>query len=641
MAIVLALAGVMRFHDLGRSAVRSDEISFLFRAQENMSLVELWKNPPWFNQIPLADSIPIVWARLTRLAPDEGRLRQPFALLGTIAVMFCSGWMMRRRGAWAGLLMGTWMAVLPFHVYHSREAYYYVPAMLFAAGMTLRGMDFAVQRSRGEALLVRQYAEWTAWALLTCLCHMSAWVVAGTTFAIVGTSGWKQPGRGRHLAAMGLVAVAMSAGMARWVLRALHEMRRAAADPETHIGAAFDWVGPRVLPFFVGGANWVGIGLLAAIAAAAAWTVYANRGRPWRNDPMHGALFAGAVTGLAGSYAYIAAAGGGDKAKLAYFAANLPIFLALAVWTLDKAIDLAAGKRKNALKIAAIVAVAGTLLVPSIHVLRLEGKTTAYRALKAWLDNNLSPGDVAYVDRWYEPWNEMRMYAPTNVHVSFTVPDEPFDNYVNYGWRQRTQTAIMGNDAQAFIRLTRNHEQRMGLWTWPETWFRNRAVVTNQAGVWLRDTGFAPLEEFYMATNRLETEIFYDTREDAMVRARARGQKIAWFYGRGWGLFKPWQQGDFSDYRILQGTAEMDVRLLDARVHRVRVEIDAAAAGGGAAVQIGKSEPMTFPGGQIATQIVELELEAGGQPIEWKTLEEGAALFVRDVRISPALRGVE
>ena len=338
---------------------------------------------------------------------------------------------------------------------------------------------------------------------------------------------------------------------------------------------------------------------------------------------------------MAGSYAYIAAAGGGDKAKLAYFSVNLPIFLALAVWTVDKAFEMAPGKRRLGLRLAAILALGGGLLIPSIQVVRREGKTTAYRVLKAWLDENLSPGDVAYVDRWYEPWNEMRMYAPTNVHVSFTVPDEPFDNYVNYGWRQKTQASIVDNEAQAFIRLTRNHEQRMGLWTWPETWFRNRAVVTNRAGVWLRDTGFAPLEEFYMSTNRLETEIFYDTREDALARARANGQGVAWFYGRGWELFKPWQQGDFSDYRVLQDKAVMEVHGLDGNVQRVRMEIDAAAAGTEAVVRIGQSAPVTFPGGRITTQTVELELEGESQTIEWPTLGKGGALFVRKVRVVP------
>jgi hypothetical protein len=155
---------------------------------------------------------------------------------------------------------------------------------------------------------------------------------------------------------MGLVTAALGAGMIRWVLRALHEMSRAAADPSAHIGSAFDWVGPRVLPFFAGGANGVGLALLAAVAAAFAWLLWRRRSRLFREDPLHGALTALAFFGLAGTYAYIFAAGGGDKAKLTYFAANLPVFLAWAVLTLHRAFGEAGGRRGLALDAAAAAA---------------------------------------------------------------------------------------------------------------------------------------------------------------------------------------------------------------------------------------------------------------------------------------------
>ena len=71
MALVLAVAGGLRFRDLAHAAVRSDEINFLNYVARDQSLVELWKTPPWFNQIPLADSLPIAWARLTNRRPNR------------------------------------------------------------------------------------------------------------------------------------------------------------------------------------------------------------------------------------------------------------------------------------------------------------------------------------------------------------------------------------------------------------------------------------------------------------------------------------------------------------------------------------------------------------------------------------------
>ena len=639
LGLVLALAAAVRFADLSRSAVRSDEINFLNYVERNQSLVDLWKTPPWFNQIPLADSVPIVWARLTRQAAGEAVIRQPFALLGWLTVAFGALWATRRRGLGAGLLLGAWLAVLPFHVYHSREAYYYVLAMFFAAGMVWRGADFAAKLRGGGRLLAREYAEWTLWTLLACMGHMSAWVVAGVAWLVLAASGFLGSAaaeRKRHGMAMGIVTAALALGMIRWVLRALYEMQRAAANPDAHIASAFDFVGPRVLPFFAGGANAIGVAILAAAVAAAGWVFWKSRGRPGRGDPLYGSLAWLALGGLAGSYFYISAVGGGEKAKLAYFAANLPAFLAFAACSFDRAFSGAGAGRRLALDAGVAAALVALLAVPAWQVTRLEGKTTAYRALRAWLDANLAPGDAVLVDRWYEPWNEMARYAPSNVFVTFTVPDEPYESYVGYNWRKTTQTAIERNGAQAFIRLARNHEKRMGLWTWPEKWFARRAVVTNVAGVWLRDTGFAPMEEFYSETNRVETEIFYDTHDDVAERAKASGKDAAWFFGAGWRLFKPWQQGDFSDYRVLEGGATMEVRNLRGVPLKLRGTVVAAAMGEPQTVRIGEQSPLAFPAGQLAEKNFELDLPPGIHALEWKNLSRGGALLVRDFRLERA-----
>ena len=637
LGLVLALAGGFRFYDLSHAAVRSDEINFLNYVARDQSLVELWLTPPWFNQIPLADSVAIVWARLTNQTAGEAVIRQPFALLGWVTVGFCAAWALRRRGAGAGLLLGAWMAVLPYHVYHSREAYYYVLVMLFASGMVLRGADFAARLRAGGALKAREYAEWTLWALLTSLSHMSAWVVVGVTglwLAAAGGIGRRGPARKRHWIAMGCVALAMGAGMIRWVLRALYEMKRAAANPEAHIGSAFDWVGPRVLPFFAGGANAVGIGILAAVGVAAVVVLWRSRGRPGREDRLYGAVMGMAACGLAGTYVYIVAVGGGEKAKLTYFAANLPGFLAWAALTIDKTFARAGAGRRLAWDAGAAVLVAGLLALPAWQVTQLDGKPAAYRQIRAWLDANLEPGDVAIVDRWLEPWNEMALYAPSNPTVSFTVPDEPYEQYVDLKWRQTTKALFERNGAQAFIRLQRNHEKRIGLWTWPETWFARRAVVTNAAGAWLRDTGFAPMEEYYSESNRVATEIFYDTHADVAERARTAGQDVAWFFGAGWRLFKPWQQGDFADYRVLEREGEMTLHNLRAEPLRVRGEIAAAATGGRVTLRIGSLAPMAFAERQLVQRTFELDLPPGVTALPWKNLGPEGALLVRDLRFS-------
>ena len=639
MALVLAVAGGLRFRDLAHAAVRSDEINFLNYVARDQSLVELWKTPPWFKQIHLADSLPIAWASLKKKPASEATIRQPFALLGWLTVGFCAAWMMRRRGIGAGLLLGGWLAVLPFHVYHSREAYYYVLVMTFAAGMSLRGADFAARLRAGGGLRVREFAEWTIWTLLACLSHMSAWIVAGVAWLallLAGVAGLRGAARRRHAAALACVALALGAGLIRWVLRALHEMQRAAANPEAHVGSAFGWIGPRVLPFFMGGANFAGVAILAAVLAAAGAVWWLARKKAENRDGLHGALGWLAFGGLAGSYLYIAAVGGGEKAKLTYFAANAPAVLAWSAMTLDRLFAWAGARRRMVLDAAAAGLLAATLAFPAWQVTQVDGKPTAYRLIRAWLDAQLEPGDVAIVDRWYEPWNEMALYAPSNATVAFTVPDEPYDSYVGNDWRGTTSALFARNGAQAFIRLARNHEKRMGLWTWPEKWFAHRAVVTNAAGAWLRDTGFAPMEEFYLETNRVQTEIFYDTHADVAARAQAAGQDVVWFFGAGWTLFKPWQQGDFADYRVLEREAAMTVHNLRGEPLRLRGEIVAAAMGADQTVRLGDLPPLAFPAGRLERRTFELELPPGVQPLRWKNLGSGGALLVRDFRLARA-----
>lgn len=635
--LILALAGVARFTDLGHSATRSDEINQMKYAMGAATLRELWTNPPWLNQIPLADSIPVLWAKAQPWRTvDERLVREPFALMGWLTVVFCAAWTMRRRGVGAGLLLGVWMALLPYHVYHSREAYYYVPVMLFSAGMILRGADFAARLKSGGALKFREYVEWTAWTLMACLSHMSAWAVAGVMWILLMLSGWsgqESARRKRHAQAMGIIAFVLAMGMSRWVFRAFLEMQRVAANPTGHIGSDFAWVAPRVLPFFAGGGNAVGIGILVIVLASAGAVLWWSRGRPGREDPLYGAVMWSAGCALLSSYLFIFAVGG-EKAKLTYFAVNFPAFMTWATMTLDKAFARAGERRRWALDVGATAVIAGLLVFPAWQVIRLDGRPTAYRQIRTWLDSNLSSGDVVIVDRWLEPWNEMGFYAPSNVIVTFTIPDESYEQYVAWNWRKTTKELFERNGAQAFIRLARNHEKRMGLWTWPETWFRHRAVVTNTAGLWLRDTGFAPMEEFYSNPNRVRTEIFYDTHEDIANRARSAGRDVVWFFGEGWKLFKPWQQGDFADYRVLEGKAVMTLHNLRNTPMKIRGEVMAAGMGGPSVVRIGDNPPLTFPAGQVTSKTFEFDLPPGITRLTWSNLGSSGALAVRDLQLT-------
>ena len=635
--VAVAVGCWLRITDLDRAATRSDEINQLRYAEQGLSVVsELWKNPPWLNQIPFVDGIPALWCGWLGREVRIGTVREPFALAGMAMLVLCVAWTWRRRGGAAGALCAVWLALLPFAVYQSREAYYYAPAMLFAAWMSLRTVDLAGELAEGRAAGWWRYAEWYLAAQGTCLCHMSGWALtaaAGAWLAVAGWRGLRDKARTRHLAATAAVAAGLLAGTLRWVLRALQEVHNANTGAGHHTGNPAGWVLARVLPVMTGG-GWFGIVALVAVTVLAVWMVRRRCRGAVAADTGLMRLGWGAWGALAVSGLSVAVIGGG-LAKWTYFAVAVPVWI---VWC--SAVVAAwwegFGGRKRVMGLAGTAAVLVAVLAwPAWEVTRVEGKPTPYYALRDWLDGNLAGGDVAIVDRWLEPWNEMALYAPEKVNVEFTVPDEPYEQYVANDWRGVTKRFFEQNGAQAFIRLARNHAERMGVWTWPEKWFSHRSVVTNVAGLRLARSGFAPMEEFYLTPSRVEVEIFWDTHEEAAAKQFARGAPAATFFGSGWRLIKPWQQGDFRDYRLLgDGPGQVEIwRPADATPAPCRIAVTGTAAGGETTVRAGRHGLMRFRPGETSTQIFEETLGPGRTVLDFHPVQGPGVLAALSVEI--------
>lgn len=658
LGVALAAAGWVRFADLGRAATRADEINQLRYAEQGglEVAVGLWRNPPWFNQIPLMDGIPAVWCAWSGQGAEIGAVRQPMALMGWLTVALCAAWTWRRRGAAAGALVAVWLGLLPFHVYHSREAYYYAPLMLFGAWATLRTVDLVGKLAESREVKGREYAEWGVAALMTCLFHMSAWVTMASAWVWIAVAGWLKlagvregKARTRHVMWWGGVALAILAGMARWIFRALHELERADTGETAHIGSPVGWVVARLLPTLTGGL-WTGIVLLVFVVAAGAWISWRGR-RNGRHvirptEPAGGdcrsnyavlwRLGGMACVALIATGAYVSAVGGG-VGKWAYFSIAGPVWVVLCS-TVTEAWWRECGERIWKWGMFGTVVLVAALLVPGAWgVTRLEGKATPYRALSASLDEVLEEGDVAIVDRWFEPWNEMAIYAPEKAVAWFTVPDEPYEQYVRLHWRDVTRQFFESGRGLGFVRLTRNHEQRMGLWTWPEKWFEHRMVVTNGAGAWLARTGYAPMEDFYLMPSRVAVEVFWNTREETAEKVLAKGASGVAFFGSGWQLVKPWQQGDWRDYRLLRGEEERGMvevwRPQGATKERRKVVVTGTGVGGEATVRAGRGGLMRFRPGEITSQVFEEPLAGGKNVLEFSVVGGPGGVGVLDVRV--------
>jgi hypothetical protein len=233
------------------------------------------------------------------------------------------------------------------------------------------------------------------------------------------------------------------------------------------------------------------------------------------------------------------------------------------------------------------------------------------------------------------------------VFVTFTVPDEPYETYRQLRWREVTQQAIEQGKVQAFIRLTRNQESRDGLWTWPETHFAHRAVVVNEAALWLRNHGYAPVDDFYAPHDvRLVTEIFYDRREDVVARKRAAGDRFAVFYGPTLRHLKsgplamfPLRTEQFMDWRLLEQDATVDVYNLTETKQIARVRVRAVSPAGPKRVLGPEGAEFRFGDGQLQEWLIgPLELDPGANSIPltdpgWKT--DLRPLLIADVGIVP------
>lgn len=644
--VALAVAGWLRFHDLGASALRSDEINFYFYAVRGQRVVDLWMHPPWLEHIPLADSLAAGWQKLRGgRMPTEGSVRFPFALLGWLTVALGAWWLWRRGRHGAACLWSVWVGLLPFHVYQSREAYYYGLAMLGAAGLAGKTADVVRGiREMGRAPGLRETVAWGAWAGFACLCHSTVWAVAAGWWLLVAMlvlshvrvrGEWRSWGI-RWGWMTGLFALWMS----RWVWRAVEKVTGDFSGDKPLIGNSLGWLLGRVGPLFAGGVNVAGWAILGGVFGMAGWVAWRLRkqgktGRAGENDGWFGAMGWVAGVGVVCSVAYVGVLGGGT-AKWVYFAAALPAFLGWGAVAVEE-FWMGLGGRARAWGMTAMVAVvAGALGWGAWETTRLQGKPTPYRELAAALDAVLEEGDAAIVDRWYEPWNEMAVYAPEKAVAWFTVPDEPYESYVQGRWRETTQRYFEEGKGLGFVRLSRNHEARMGLWTWPERWFAHRTVVTNEAGAWLTKTGYAPMEEFYLNPSRVQVEIFYGTREETAAKVLAKGRAGVAFFGAGWRLVKPWQQGDFRDYRVLErdGKGMVEVwRKMGAAKERRRISVTGTGIGGEATVRAGRGGLMRFRPGEISTQVFEEPLAGGKNEMEFAVVGGSGGLAVLEVGV--------
>ena len=301
--------------------------------------------------------------------------------------------------------------------------------------------------------------------------------------------------------------------------------------------------------------------------------------------------------------------GAGYSAR--YMAGLLPFLLALFVYGLLEFPALIASNPalKNGRRgwmLAGGVAAIGFCLYPAYLNTQVTGKPTPYFDISRWFNSNRPNGSLVLVDRWFEPWNELRSHSSTNVFYTFTIPNEPVDVFIKYNWRETARAFFEKYPDAAYLEIAKSYWDVPGVgpWEWPRQFFEHHICITNGAGLKLSKLGLINREDFYSAnTNRVVVEIFYNSKEEILRRAAAKGQSFVVLYGPHWGYTKT---QDYRDWRVLEQEGSIEIHNLTGRTTDVALTIRAVAVNGAKHVVASTGQQRAdFMGGQLKEWVLQ------------------------------------
>jgi len=618
-AVILLTGAWFRLHELGMAAFRADTILLYGLAQRPIPVFDVLTR--WFDVSGAAGQMPMpafamkAFLSMFSLDPTPFNVRLPFALFGilTIPAAYWVGCQLIDRKT--GLLFAAFIAWHPFMVHFSREAYFYASGLLgyvlyFGAVLKL----IRVQHLDKKVFSARDLTIFSLGLFFSAYSQITAIVVYTPGFLILAGLLIRQ--RKQEQTRMNAIRlVAVHAVILAPVLFAswgfLPILSQIGANKEYGDSlVALSGQTPisemaKAVTHFSWGWTTPAIVLLILSLLLALW---GTRQKELR-----------VVVGFASGFLllqllvfYFARAAAGAFYEPRYMAGIFPCVAALLVIGLGVVPgQLLSKKFPRWAWIGCIPAVIGIgwLMYPANLAARVIGKPTPYFELVGWADAHLPPGTSVLVDRWFEPWNEMRAHPGTNVVFTFTVPNEPLEQYLQVNWRKTAQDFFIRFPDAAYCEIAKSYQEFSvpGPWSWPRSYFRQHHVITNEPGLQLRNLGLAARSDFYAAnTNRLVVEFFYNTREDILDQARSEGRSVQVFYGAGlpyeksgpMGIFR-FQTQQFYDWRVLEQRGELEVVNIGEEAATVSLRIFALSPRGPKLVSVGGNMKNQFSGPQM------------------------------------------
>jgi len=613
----VAVGAFFRLYELGLSALRADTITFWNICRNTSGPGQIFRE--WMQLMGISGQFPFPCAAtkwflsVTGLDLTFATLRLPSALWGTAAVAAAYFVGRELRDRRVGLLAALTAAVSPFLIQISREAYYYPPLVLGSYLMlwaSLRAAAVAEGRAGSGPGLA---AGTVAGFFLLTWSQPTGWVLsllgAAAVLVALGIRDYRRGKPGLDTAAVvaGYVVVGIPLLVAPWGMR--HLIANASGPTKEAALKALAVSGRGLgdlLYDFLTIPAWGGtlprLAVSGLLAAAGLACLARGLRREWK-DRLLAMLFVGGLL----LYLLFRSITGAQYA-VRYLCALIPVYLLVLSCGLDYLylrVRGLLGRWRPAAGPALAALLPAVLLGMQIHpawlCTRLTGKPTPYRDIVRWCDSHLPAGTLVLVDRWFEPWNELKVHASTNVFFTFTVPNEPVDVFLKNDWRRTAREFFARNPGAAYLEIAKEYWQvpEVGPWEWPRRYFHRHHAITNEAGLALRRMHLANREDFYAPnTNRVVVEIFYDRPEDVADRWRAEGRRWGVLFGPGWKYTK---SQDYRDWRVFQRRAALLLMNLSDQPQRLFIEIRGAAYGGSKNVRLGPKLGHVFPAGKMDT----------------------------------------
>lgn len=591
LALIVAAAAFFRLYDLGMSAFRADTILLWELAKRHVAPALLFTD--WFEvsgaagQMPMPAFIMQLFLSLTGWHVTPAMVRFPFAFFGLITVLaaFFAG--RRFGGNRFGLYLSALLAVNSFHIATSREAYFYAMSVFGYFMFFLVSANLADKMWYGRALTWKD-----ALGLAVALFFSAYSQITGLTLCataglfLFGLLFWKRrktPTFKKDLILLIVphVVILLPLMLAGWGLRPLFAQILQSKNLATQAAAItgdsiFTGFSKAVLQYSWG---WSPAGLAIFTAVVLGAAVYCVAKRDLKSVLL--VYFIVVQTVL-----FVLAKGFSGAAYGArYMAGILPFFLAFLVYGLLELPGLVESKllknpSRRWLTAVCGAAAIGFCVYPAYLNTQVTGKPTPYFDISRWFDSNMPNGALVLVDRWFEPWNELRSHPSTNVIYTFTIPNEPLETFLQYHWRESAKDFFAKYPDAAYLEIAKTYWDvpSVGPWEWPRSYFANHVTIKNEAGLKLRKLGLTNREDFYAAnSNRVVVEVFYNSREDILRRAAAEGRSFVVLYGPRWSYIKT---QDYRGWRVLEKEGSLNVYNLTAAPADVALKLQAVAVNG-------------------------------------------------------------